>query len=255
MAAVAPLLGCGAPEPIGGQGGDPEPQWISVPLLIYEYDPFATPPRLYVPIEEARICELDTDHCVRSDTDGAAVIDLPAGEETGFTVDKEGYGPWLYANVTDEGFFQYGDAPYTFPMISDEQLAVIANDLQTPYPWEGGVVAMHRWWPLHGVRFVPIGQTADLVGPSFYFDVAAARYRLDLEQTTPDLDTADMPLAQGGFTEVEPGVHQFEFSGNMAGCYVTSWGWPGDAPNRFRIPVREGYRTYGSIRCEDSYSD
>ncbi|MFW2390115.1 MAG: hypothetical protein ACN4G0_17395 [Polyangiales bacterium] len=235
----------------GGHGGDPAV--VSTPLWVFEYDPFATPPRLYVPIEGARVCELDSDNCVTSDTDGNAVIDLPAGKETGFTLEKEGYGSWLFANVTDENFFQYGDKPYTMAMISDEQLAAIAKDLQTPYPWQGGVTVLQRWYPIGGVRFVPVGPTADLVGPAFYLDVAAKQYTLDLNATALGLTTAEMPLAQGGFLEVEPGVHQFEFTGNMEDCYITSWGWPGDAPNRFRIPVREGYRTYGSIRCEDSY--
>ncbi|MBT8469239.1 MAG: hypothetical protein KJN97_10875 [Deltaproteobacteria bacterium] len=259
LTAVASLLGCGASETLGGDGGEgghggaPDPQPLSTPLSIFEYDPFATPPRLYVPIQGARVCELDSDNCVTSDTDGNAVIDLPARQETGFTIEKEGYGSWLYANVTDENFFQYGDRPYTIALMSNEQLAVIANDLQTPYPWQGGVALFQRWYPTVGVKFVPVGPTADLVGPAFYLDVAAMTYRLELNATTSGLETGEMPLGQGGFVEVEPGVHQFELTGDMEGCYVTSWGWPGDAPNRFRIPVREGYRTYGSIRCEDSY--
>jgi hypothetical protein len=251
------LSGCDVPEfdggGEGGAGGIPEPGTVSVGLLIYEYDRFVTPPRVYLPIDGARVCELNSDNCVTSNSVGDATIELPADQETGFTVEKPGFGSWVYPNVTDESLMQYGDQPYTIPLISDEQLAAIANDLQTPYPWHDGVVVLQRWLSGPGVRFVPVGPTADSVSRAFYFDVAAMKYRLDLNQTTPELDTADMPLGQGGFVEVEPGVHQFEFTGNMMGCYTTSWGWPGDAPNRLRLPVREGYRTYGSIRCEDSY--
>ena len=175
-------------------------------------------------------------------TNGQAVIDLPAGQETGLMIDKVGCGPYLVPNVTDENFAFY--PRLTVPMMTHESLTAIADDLATPYPWKMGVVALQRWSPLAGVRFVPVGPTADAVGTAFYLDVAATRYSLEIEATTPGLDNAQMPLSQGGFVEVEPGVQQFEFTGNMNDCYFASWAWPGDAPNRIRIPVHAGYRTY-----------
>jgi hypothetical protein len=181
---------------------------------------------------------------------------LPANREVAFTVDKEGYGSWIFANVTDQ-YFPVGerdpgsDDPLgsnTVPLASHEYLAGIAEDLQVAYPWERGMVGLQRWPSLDGVKFMPVGPTVDAVGKAFYLDMPNERYSLELDATTYAPLWFEAPLAQGGFAEVVPGVHQFELTETTDACLI-SWAWPGDTPSRIRIPVRAGYTTYGSINC------
>jgi hypothetical protein len=104
-----------------------------------------------------------------------------------------------------------------------------------------------------GVTFVAVGSTIDMVGEAFYFDWATEQYILDLDATTGAPDASLLPLAGGGFIEVAPGEQQFEFGGVAGDCSLVSLGWPvNGAPNRIRVPVLEGYTTYGSIVCPGS---
>ena len=247
LGAVA-LVGCGETAGTGGSGGSAGsggtggdgPEVVSHYLRVFEFDIEAAP------IEGARVCQLDTENCVTSNARGTAVLELPIKQEIAFTVEKDGYGPWLFANVTDESFQEDGTAA----LATHEQLANFVQPLGIPYPWEKGMVGLQRWPSRAGVRFLPVGPTVDAVGAPFYWDVTTQQYSLDLEATTFSPAVAEYPFAQGGFTEVTPGVHQFEFSGTVGDCTHASWAWPGDAPNRIRIPVIEGYTTYGSMRCD-----
>ncbi|MBW2508974.1 MAG: hypothetical protein JRE81_10115 [Deltaproteobacteria bacterium] len=239
-------LGCGDGDGGGdaGAGGQGGSDLVPASLYVFEFDPIP----LESPIEGAAICQVGADNCVRSDRLGWATIYFPAGQEIAFTVEKEGYGPWVYCNVTDE-YFPEG---YRAPLYTHEYLTSIAEDLQTPYPWKGGIVGLVRWFsPNPGVKFIPVGPTAEAVGDPFYFDAATKQYSLELEATTYYFGLPDAPLAEGGFTEVVPGVQQFEFVGTAGDCPHASWGWPGDAPNRLRVLVMDGYTTYGSVRCDE----
>lgn len=239
---AALFLGCGA-DGSGGAGGS-DLTFVPASLYVFEF----TPSFSEVPIQGAVICQVGADNCVASNRMGRLEIYLPADQEVAFTVEKEGYGPWVYGNVTDEHFPE----GYRLPMYTHEYLATVAETLQTPYPWEGGIVALVRWLsPNSGVRFLPVGPTAEAVGEAFYFDATTLEYSLELEATTVFYGLPDAPLGEGGFTEVVPGVQQFEFVGTAGNCPHASWGWPGDAPNRIRVPVIEGYTTYGSVRCDD----
>ena len=135
----------------------------------------------------------------------------------------------------------------------NDQLEVVAQQVGTAYPWEGGMVGLVTLPRPHpGVTFAPAGSTIDAVGERFYLDAATDQYRLDLEATTALGFASSLPLGEGGFTEVAPGEQQFEFGGTAGDCRRASWGWPVEgAPNRIRIPVREGYRTYGSMVCDE----
>jgi len=93
-----------------------------------------------------------------------------------------------------------------------------------------------------------VGSTVGAVGESFYYDSATDEYSLDLEAGTAVAENWLLPLGAGGFAEVTPGVQQFEFGEHGATCEA-SWAWPGDTPNTIRVPVRDGYRTYGSMIC------
>ena len=253
------MVGCGDTGETGGSGGTAGtggvggngPELVSGSVKVFEFDADFE----IVPIEGAMVCQVGVNNCVTSNKLGIATIYFPKNQEIAFTVEKEGYGPWVFGNVTDEYFpdpvkLDGGDA--TAPMYTHEQLAAIAERLQTPYPWKGGIVGLLRWLnPNQGVKFLPVGPTAEAVGRAFYFDASTQQYSLDLEATTSFFGLQDAPLAEGGFTEVVPGVQQFEFVGTAGDCPHASWGWPGDAPNRLRVPVLEGYITYGSVRCDE----
>lgn len=236
--------GSGGSAGSGGEGGNGGSESVSARLFIFEFGPQF----VELPLQGAAVCQLGVDNCVISDKAGIAKIYFPVDQEIAFTIEKEGYGPWVFSNVTDEHFPE-GDR---FPLYTHENLAAIAERLQTPYPWEGGIVGLLRWFsPNAGVKFLPVGPTAEAVGKPFYFDAASLEYSLELEATTTFFGLPDAPLAEGGFTEVVPGVQQFEFVGTSGDCPHASWGWPGDAPNRIKVPVLEGYTTYGSVRCDE----
>ncbi|MBW2212422.1 MAG: hypothetical protein JRG67_15545 [Deltaproteobacteria bacterium] len=232
----------------GGTGGQPE---------VRSYEMLATafnPGGLDLPLEGARFCEVSTDNCVTTNSSGLATLDVAANQEVTITIEKEGYGPYVTGDVTDETFGPEGGSgpwPAQWRMYADAELEVMAGHLQADYPWTGGIVGLLRWpSPNPGVTFMPVGSTIDAVGESFYFDAETMQYSLDLEATTRAHFLYLYPLAEGGFTEVTPGEHQFELGGTAGNCRA-SWGWPGDAPNRMRVPVLEGYATYGSMTCDD----
>lgn len=203
-----------------------------------------------------QICELgDPDNCTETDLFGYATISVPPNREVAFTLEKSGYGPMLVPDVSDERFggIANGTGVLPFRLHSDEELEAIASRLGIQYPWEGGVVALRVAKPrsFPGVMFRPLGSTADAVGESFYYNETTKEYQRDLDATTAVSSGWLLPLAEGGFTEVSPGDHQFEFTGSGAGCWVPSWGWPvQDQPNAVRLPVRAGYTTYASMVCE-----
>jgi len=199
-------------------------------------------------VEGVEFCEADadTENCDMSNAAGIVTLNVPDDREITFTMEKEGYGKWVVGDVSDDTYESFT----TRPMYTNAQLEVIATQLDTAYPWTDGIVGLVRWpSDQAGVTFMPVGSTGDAVGDPFYYDAATGEYSLDLDATTSVVDSHLLPLGSGGFTEVTSGVQQFEFGGTAGDCRTT-WAWPGDAPNRIRVPVREGYRTYGSMRCD-----
>ena len=263
---VVPLVGCGETSGDGGSGGSGGtagtggsagaggtggmPEVRMYLFSIDELNPDGTTP----PLEGVNVCQADTDNCFTSNELGRAALAVPFNQEIMFTFEKEGYGSRIFADVSDETFGPNanGDGAVTgVRMYPDDQLAAIAGQLGTPYPWDGGMVGL-TGWPAQtaGVTFTPVGSTIDAVGELFYFDAATEQYSPDLDATTAFPAPWRFPLAAGGFTEVTPGEQQFAFGGT-ADCSRPSYAWPGDAPNTIRIPVREGYMSYGSIVCDE----
>jgi hypothetical protein len=200
------------------------------------------------PSEGVEICQADTDKCDPTDANGLAELDVPSNQEVAFTLKKEGYGSYIIGDVTDGPV-----GGMTRRMYPHDQLEAIAEQLQTPYPREGGTVglAVAGLPDFAGVTFIPVGSTSGAVGEPFYYDADSEprQYSLDLEATTGVSGASLLPLAEGGFTEVAQGEQQFEFGGTVGDCSDVSLGWRGDTPNRIRVPVREGYITYGSMVC------
>ena len=197
------------------------------------------------------ICELGSNNCVETDVNGRAEITVPRDQEIVFTLEKDGYGSILRPDVSDE---TVGPSivvdPVEARMYPDDQLAEIAERLGVRYPWTDGVVGFNvPNNPLVGGTFAPVGATVGVVGESFYYDVGLREYRLDLSATTGVDGAHRLPLHEGGFLEVAPGEHLFEYGGTASGC-TSSWGWRADASNRVRVPVRTGFVTYTSMVCD-----
>ncbi len=260
------LVECGDAVVDGGGGaggaGGAEPELASVEMYVFDFSALpleGTPaaggvlPPPEVPLQGVEVCQMDVENCVWTDAEGLTEIYFPRdGKEIAFKIEHQGYGRWIFSNVADEKFPDPTTSPVRFPLFTHEYLEAIAAQVAVSYPWERGMVALVRWPYQRGVKFMPVGPTVDEVGAAFYFDDEARRYGLDLDAAGMTYGTPDFPLAQGGFAEVTPGVHQFELGGEAGHCTQISWGWPGDAPNRLRIPVLAGYTTYGSMRCGES---
>lgn len=235
---------------MAGSGGTPGPEVLSLLVEVVEFDPDEVN-GLGPPFEGARVCQVDADNCVLSNPDGRATLNLPANQDVAWTVEKDGYGPFVFGDATDETFGgPVGSGNALVAMFTHEQLAAIAAQLGTAYPWTGGIVGLNRGGGPHpGMTFTPVGSTVAAVGEGFYFDAAMEQYSLDLEATTAFPRPWNIPLAAGGFTEVTPGEQQFELGGTAGDC-VPNFGWHGDGPNRIRLPVLEGHITWGSMLCE-----
>ena len=219
--------GMGGDGGSGGMGGT-----VEFSLTTYEGDGWELGP----PLEGVEVCETGTTNCTTSDVNGQARLSLPANREISYTLMKEGHMPWIAGDVTDETF-QHEGLP-TLPMYPNEQIADFAQSNMIPYPLTGGALLLH----MNPLRTA--GVTYDLVdatGLEYYVDDDAERtLRLDLTATTSD--------GFGGSWEVPPGDHQVEFGGVATNCTV-ALAWPGDAPNRVKVPVKVGFFTLASMNC------
>ena len=231
--------GMGGSAGTGGTGGEVSQYFIRLTGV----DPDGSNP----PIQDVRVCEADTENCAMSSEAGTAALEVPANQEIAFTFEKEGYGKWVTGTVSDGTHEQ----STTRRMYTDAQLEDVAGQLNTEYPWTNGIVGLVvNPSEVAGVTFAPAGSTVGAVGESFYYDSATDEYSLDLDAGTAVALNWFLPLGAGGFTEVTPGDQQFEFGGTAGDCEI-SWAWPGDTPNTIKVPVREGYRTYGSMICNE----
>ncbi|MBT8469725.1 MAG: hypothetical protein KJN97_13350, partial [Deltaproteobacteria bacterium] len=184
-------------------------------------------------LEGAELCETDTTNCATTDAAGLASIMLPADQEVSYTVSKDGYGPYLLGDVTDEPL------PTTnWPLISDALLEADAMKVIVPYPWSpDGTLSLAAFSLRAGVTYELLDETAT----PFYTD--------EQQETTVGL-TATTSTGRGGFFEVTPGEHQIEFGGTATNC-TARIAWPGDAANRIRVPVRAGHLSFGSMDCDE----
>ncbi len=237
-----------------GTGGTPPPDTVQVLYILHEHNPDGVDP----PLEGVELCaeyEDTTKECVTSNADGKAVFEFRTNEKVTGTLEKEGYGSTIVGFVFGETEFGGGfhiEEPLDIVMWTDAQLAAIAGEqlnLDPAYPWEGGIVALSSNQS-GGQTFAPVGASIGAVGPAFYLDYEAGRYSLDLEATTPWVEGSDTPFNDGGFTNVTPGVQQFEVVGAVGDCHGAFIGWPGDTANSLRVPVRAGFKTSGVVRCD-----
>jgi len=181
-------------------------------------------------VVDVEVCEADTINCAPTDVEGRATLELPANQEVVLTLIKKDHGLFLLPDFTGDGFS--GSA--TVVMATDRWLSVMAVALGITYPYEGtGVIIVIT--PLEGATLELVEGT----GKAFYHD-ELLRPTLNLQATTSS--------GWGGFYDVAPGEVHLEVRGQTAGCEV-ELGWPGDAKNRVRVPVRAGYHTYAQFVC------
>ena len=242
--------GAGATGGDGGTGGSvPPPVSLFVTVvetipvdsdgLVPEGDPALNAP----PLAGVKICESDTVNCVTSNVDGKAVLELPVNQEVAVTMEKDGYVPVIFAYLTDTTFG--GDQGHYKP--SNENSAVLFTEhLALAYPLQGGTIIVTTFpATTAGVTFDLVDETNE----AFYFDAESRRYSFDLDATTGDPMPWNLPLAMGGFAELSPGEYEIEFGGAADGCVGSRLAWPGRTMNSIRLPVKEGFVTFGSIGC------
>lgn len=202
----------------GGAGGMP-------PVTIF----FGVEDEASDPVEGVRVCEVGADNCATTNVEGETTLDFPGDEEVAWTLEKEGYVALAAADVTDETL---DPGPFTWTLYTVETMDAWAEKVGTTYPWTG---TYNRAVPQRA------GATYTLVGET------ALGYYMDMGMPDPDL-TATTSVGDGGFAEVSPGVVEVEFGGTATDC-VASVAWVSERPNTIRLPVMEGFTTYGGMRC------
>ena len=235
------LMGCSETTGTGGSGGigggaGGEGDVATVPhfLTTMESPPEGVKEGIGPPLAGVEACETDTSNCVTTDADGKAQLMLPANQEVSYIVSKDGYMSWMAAEVPDE--ISAVIQPL-YLMYLDEDVEAFAEINMIPYPLTGGALLLHMN-PLRtaGVTFALVDDGDAL---AYYVD-EDDNFRFDLIATTVN--------GLGGFFEVAPGERQVEFGGTATNC-TAALGWPGDAPNRVRFPVRVGHITLASMNC------
>jgi len=196
-------------------------------VLVVEFQGEGNPtPRL----EGVEVCETDPENCVVTDASGEATLWLPVGKWVSFTLEKDGYLPYLRADVTD-----VEELRPSFLFFSHEATKPWWDAIGTPYPQRGtGAVEV-------AVGFG--GATLSLITAT-----SKPFYQVVHNDPSPDLE-ATTSYGSGGFVEVSPGVHQIEFGGKAEGC-IPAQAWPGDDINRISVPVRAGYITWANVTCQ-----
>ena len=188
-------------------------------------------------LEGVRLCEADTTNCATTDSDGMASIELPADEEVSYTLEKDGYAPYLVADVTDDALFQNGP----WAMYSDALIEELLGELGVASPMGGQLI----------LRAVSGSVIEGIAGITFELVDETATPFYNQQDWTPSFDlTATTSIGQGGFVELATGEYQVEYGGTAANCSVQI-GWPGDAAGRVEVPVRVGHISFGTMVCDE----
>jgi hypothetical protein len=187
-------------------------------------------------VEGVEACDGDMTACVMTDADGQATLELPADKQISWTLAKDGFGSILIGDVTDATFVSATRAD----IATDAWLMSQTDRLMTPYPFPdtGGIVI---WTDVPGATFALVGAE----GKQPFYGDEAGELSFAFDATTS--------RGTGGFVEVEVGPGevgeaQVQIGGTAAGCAL-NWGWPSDANDTIRVPVRRGFTTYAAVDC------
>jgi len=220
---LLPIVGC-------AEVTTPEVETAPLTLTLKSFDP---DPSNEVLLEGVEVCDLDMTNCVVTSANGEATLMLPVGQGTGYTVDKEGYAPFIFTTVLSlDGQRRANSIP------TDQRIADQHDRLMSPYPMRGtGTIMVDVAFGSAGVTF----DLAAATGKAYYLDEERI-WRSDLTATTSE--------GTGGFVEVSPGEYQVNLGGTAQGCAARPGeGVPGDMEGSVRVPVREGYVSYAEVNC------
>lgn len=236
------LPGCGPDSEPGGAGGAGGFNTDTRIIVIREY----SPERGQVdPIGGVKVCATDTDDCVRTNTEGRAVVQIPVDREFSFTLEKDGYGKELLVDFEPPGLslFAFGAAS----LEEEGAFYTIHEQVGSPYPMEGtGSILII---PLDS-RFSNTSTSClGVAGRTFELSGATGRGYYHDERGNWDASLiATSCWGWGGFTEVPPGEVQVEIKSDAENCEVFH-GWPGTVANSVRMPVRAGFLTEVWVDC------
>ncbi|MBW2548118.1 MAG: hypothetical protein JRE82_12985 [Deltaproteobacteria bacterium] len=244
-----PLVGCGGSNGgdggsagTAGTGGGGGVETAELRLTATEGDGNILGTRL----EGVEFCETDIANCTTSDANGQATLEMevPADGRISYTYSKDGYMPGLRTDVVDEEFNAFIGEYGNFN-ITDETMTDRWAGMMSPYPMEGtGWVSVNAFVSDFLPSFLPVvGATFELVGATGkgYYDDPSGEPSLVLTETGIS--------GGGGFIEVAPGEVEIRFGGTATNCVVLK-GWPGSEANTIRMPVKVGFVTWGSMRCD-----
>ena len=185
----------------------------------------------------AQLCQTDTANCAPSRPDGQASIKLPIGEETSVTLEKDEHASYLVPVLipSAEGVNN------PFEMFTDEHMVVQFDRVMSDYPMRGtGAILIVLSPSFEGATFRLVNATSE----PFYTDEEGL-----WSTTLTETRKGRLRQVNGGFVNVTPGDEYWvQFGGEAKNC-STSWGWPGDDQNRFKVPVREGYMSNLRVVC------
>ena len=229
--------GSGGTAGSGGTGGAGGAETAMLTIYTGDWRPDLPGDGLAGPLEGVEVCEADTTNCVVTDSSGLAQLPLPVDEEVILTVEKKGYDPMLGSEKLVSGGLNWTSfAPATMERVTEQ-----FGRLMSPYPMQGtGSVFIQVYG---GRPEVAVGATLELIGTT------GKRYYRDEDHNWSLELTATASGGGGGFVEISPGEYQIEIGGAVGNCSVYR-GWLGDAPNRVRFPVREGYGSTVRVDCD-----
>lgn len=189
-------------------------------------------------LEGVRVCEGDTGNCAVSDVNGEVTLEVPAGEEIFYTLQKERYDSFLFADVIPES-----GSSRVWYLQTDEEATPFHEEVMSPYPRQGtGGIQIFLVPAFAGATF----DLVDATGKTYY-----EPYQNPWNPppyTDPDL-VATSEGGAGGFVEITaPGTVQIEFGGSAQRC-LPETAWPGDVENRVRVPVREDHLSIVFVNC------
>jgi hypothetical protein len=230
IAAACFAIGCGDSD------SPTAPQTVEFRMEVIAF----TPGMADMPLADAEVCILDTTSCETTDADGWVTMTLPANSEVTLTVIKEGYSPTLSPQYTAED-----DVDDIRTAVLDEQTVnLLAGVLGTPYPLEGGVIAISALTP-------PLRQDDNgIAGITFAIDEQTPYYLDENGFPSFDIDATTEPDGAGGYIEMTEGVYEVTLGGTASNCVVVS-AWPGSNDETIRIPVEEGFVTQAFITCDE----
>jgi hypothetical protein len=186
-------------------------------------------------LEGVQVCEGDTGHnCAVSDANGRVTLEVPVGQEILYTLQKDGYDSFLFADVVPESGFSS-----VWYLNTNAEAAESYEGFMSPYPRGGtGQIQIFLSPGFAGATF----DLVDATGNRFY---EATPY--EYPYVDPDLEATTAGGA-GAFVEVAPGTFQIDFGGTAEDC-VPGTAWPGNKPNSVRVPVRGDHNSIVFVNC------